>query len=144
MAEITAAMAKSLRDRTGAGLMDCKNALNETNGDMEGAIEAASMLLAYFPQNNNQEPPTWPTDDEIDRQVPEAGALIPPSSTGSYDVRAVIRALADDGEIDRSKVAEAILKYGIDTNKPNPMSSRSSSGASRLTLTACPRFHSTA
>jgi len=35
---------------------------------------------------------------------------------------AALKALADDGEIDRSKVAEAILKYGIDTNKPNPMS----------------------
>jgi acetyl-CoA carboxylase carboxyltransferase component len=33
------------------------------------------------------------------RSVPEAGALIPPSSTGSYDVRAVIRALADDGDL---------------------------------------------
>jgi len=67
--------------------------------DMEGAIEAASMLLAYFPQHNDEEPPTWPTDDDITRQVPEAGALIPPSSTGSYDVRSVIRALADDGEM---------------------------------------------
>ena len=37
-------------------------------------------------------------------------------------VIAAIKALADDGSIDRSKVAEAILKYGIDVNKPNPMS----------------------
>ena len=35
---------------------------------------------------------------------------------------AALKALADDGAIDRSKVAEAILKYGIDVNKPNPMS----------------------
>ena len=32
-----------------------------------------------------------------------------------------LKALADDGTIERSKVAEAIAKYGIDTNKPNPM-----------------------
>ena len=32
-----------------------------------------------------------------------------------------LKALADDGTIDRSKVAEAIAKYGIDVNKPNPM-----------------------
>jgi len=32
-----------------------------------------------------------------------------------------LKALADDGAIERSKVAEAIAKYGIDTNKPNPM-----------------------
>ncbi len=39
MAEITAAMVKELRDRTGAGMMDCKKALVETGGDMEKAIE---------------------------------------------------------------------------------------------------------
>jgi len=35
---------------------------------------------------------------------------------------AALKALADDGTIERSVVAEAIAKYGIDTNKPNPMS----------------------
>lgn len=38
--EITAAMVKELRDRTGAGMMECKKALQEAGGDMEGAIEA--------------------------------------------------------------------------------------------------------
>lgn len=37
--EITAAMVKELRERTQAGMMDCKKALMETNGDMEKAIE---------------------------------------------------------------------------------------------------------
>ena len=36
---ITAAMVKELREMTGAGMMDCKKALNETNGDMDAAIE---------------------------------------------------------------------------------------------------------
>ena len=36
---ITAAMVKELRERTGAGMMDCKKALSETDGDMEAAIE---------------------------------------------------------------------------------------------------------
>ena len=39
MAEITAAMVKELRERTGAGMMDCKKALAETSGDMEAAID---------------------------------------------------------------------------------------------------------
>jgi len=39
MANITASMVKDLRDKTGAGMMDCKNALSETNGDMEAAID---------------------------------------------------------------------------------------------------------
>lgn len=36
---ITASMVKDLREKTGAGMMDCKKALNETDGDMEKAVE---------------------------------------------------------------------------------------------------------
>jgi elongation factor Ts len=38
MTEISAALVKELRERTGAGMMDCKRALVDTNGDMEAAI----------------------------------------------------------------------------------------------------------
>ena len=36
---VTASMVKELREMTGAGMMDCKKALNETNGDMDAAVE---------------------------------------------------------------------------------------------------------
>ena len=39
MAEVTAGMVKELREKTGAGMMDCKSALNETQGDMEAAVD---------------------------------------------------------------------------------------------------------
>jgi elongation factor Ts len=39
MAEITAALVKELREKTGAGMMDCKRALAETEGDLEGAVD---------------------------------------------------------------------------------------------------------
>jgi len=39
MAKIEATLVKELRERTGAGMMDCKKALGETSGDMEKAIE---------------------------------------------------------------------------------------------------------
>src|SRR5581483_500832 len=39
MAEITASLVKELRDKTGAGMMDCKAALNETKGDIEAAVD---------------------------------------------------------------------------------------------------------
>jgi elongation factor Ts len=39
MAEITAASVKELRERTGAGMMDCKKALAENNGDMEASVD---------------------------------------------------------------------------------------------------------
>ncbi|MGH7006635.1 MAG: translation elongation factor Ts, partial [Alphaproteobacteria bacterium] len=36
---ISASQVKELRDLTGAGMMDCKTALAETNGDMEAAVD---------------------------------------------------------------------------------------------------------
>ena len=39
MADITAALVKELRDKSGAGMMDCKKALQETGGDLEKAME---------------------------------------------------------------------------------------------------------
>jgi len=39
MAEITAALVKELREKTGAGMMDCKKALSETAGDLEAAVD---------------------------------------------------------------------------------------------------------
>jgi elongation factor Ts len=39
MADINAAMVKQLREKTGAGMMDCKSALTEVGGDMEKAVE---------------------------------------------------------------------------------------------------------
>ena len=38
---ITAGMVKELREMTGAGMMDCKKALTETNGDMDAAVESS-------------------------------------------------------------------------------------------------------
>ena len=39
MAAITAAMVKELREKTGAGMMECKKALTETDGDMDAAVD---------------------------------------------------------------------------------------------------------
>ena len=36
---VTASMVKELRDKTGAGMMDCKSALTETAGDLEAAVD---------------------------------------------------------------------------------------------------------
>jgi elongation factor Ts len=45
MATITASQVKDLRDRTGAGMMDCKKALGETEGDVEKAVELLRVRL---------------------------------------------------------------------------------------------------
>ncbi|MCU1401019.1 MAG: pccB [Acidimicrobiales bacterium] len=67
--------------------------------DIATAISLVESLLSYLPDNNDEEAPRFATDDDPHRLTPEAGDLIPPTSTGSYDVRSVIRALADDGDM---------------------------------------------
>jgi len=64
--------------------------------DLADAWAWTEDLLSYLPANVAQLPPLTPTDDPDTRLVPEAGALIPGSSTGSYDVRDVIAILVDD------------------------------------------------
>jgi acetyl-CoA carboxylase carboxyltransferase component len=67
--------------------------------DEGAAREAVEHLLALLPSNNDEEPPRWPTGDPADRATPEAGAALPATTTGSYDVRSVARAVVDDGEL---------------------------------------------
>jgi len=67
--------------------------------DLETAVDMVAQLLSYLPQHNDEEPRQLQTDDPPDRQTPEAGLLMPQTSTGSYDVRDVIRAICDDGEL---------------------------------------------
>ncbi|MEI6496038.1 MAG: carboxyl transferase domain-containing protein [Actinomycetota bacterium] len=67
--------------------------------DLDTAVEMTAQLLAYLPSHNDEEAPLWPTDDPIDRDTAAAGALMPATSTGSYDVRDVIRELVDDGDM---------------------------------------------
>ena len=45
MTAISASQVKELRDRTGAGMMDCKKALGETNGDIDAAVELLRVRL---------------------------------------------------------------------------------------------------
>jgi acetyl-CoA carboxylase carboxyltransferase component len=66
---------------------------------LDAALTMVEHVLSFFPQNNDEEPPSWPTTDPADRQTPEAGDLMPATTTGSYDVRDVIRSLCDDGEL---------------------------------------------
>ncbi len=67
--------------------------------DHEATRAAVASLLAYLPASVHQPPPTWPTSDPTDRPTPEAGHLLPALSTGSYDVRDVMRSIVDDSEM---------------------------------------------
>jgi acetyl-CoA carboxylase carboxyltransferase component len=67
--------------------------------DAEGARLALADVVRYLPDHTDQLPPLLPTDDPADRPTPEAGELLPPAPTGSYDVRDLARAVVDDGEL---------------------------------------------
>jgi len=64
--------------------------------DAEAAAEWVANLFDYLPSHNDERPPRVPSDDSVTRLTPEAGAIIPDTPTGSYDVRTVMRILADD------------------------------------------------
>ncbi len=61
----------------------------------EAAVDAVCELLAYLPSSVDEDAPRRECDDPVDRACPEAGALIPPVSTGTYDVRDVAAAIVD-------------------------------------------------
>jgi acetyl-CoA carboxylase carboxyltransferase component len=64
--------------------------------DRAAAVAAVEDVLAYLPANTDAVPARWPSDDPPDRECPEAGELIPATSTGSYDVRKVAAAIVDE------------------------------------------------
>ena len=66
--------------------------------DLPAAIGFTESLLSYLPDHLDAVAPRWSAEDDPQRTTPEAGELMPTSSTGSYDVRQVISTLCDDGE----------------------------------------------
>jgi acetyl-CoA carboxylase carboxyltransferase component len=67
--------------------------------DRAAAIDAVSDLLSYLPDHVDADAARLDADDPADRPCPEAGELIPPTSTGSYDVRKVAAAIVDDDSL---------------------------------------------
>lgn len=66
--------------------------------DELAGLELAEVIIALLPGNCDEEPPSWPNTDPIGRLTPEAGDCLPTTATGSYDIRNVIHAIADDGD----------------------------------------------
>jgi elongation factor Ts len=104
MAEITAALVKELRDKTGAGMMDCKKALNENDGDIEASVDwLRSQGLAAAAKKSG-------------RAASEG--LVGVNTSGTKG--AVIELNAETDFVARNEtfqdVAEAIAKIAIDGN----------------------------
>jgi acetyl-CoA carboxylase carboxyltransferase component len=67
--------------------------------DRDAAAAAVADLLSYLPHHNDELPPDRPSADPVERTVPELQTILPAAGTGSYDVRDVMRAIVDDGEL---------------------------------------------
>jgi len=65
--------------------------------DVAAGEAAIIELLEYLPDHNDDEPSRMETEDPTDRSTPEAGDLLPVTATGSYDIRHIISAVADEG-----------------------------------------------
>lgn len=65
--------------------------------DLTSATQWIEELLEYLPDNVDSLVPRADSDDADIRQTPEAGDVVPASSTGSYDMRKIIASLVDDG-----------------------------------------------
>ncbi len=89
--------------------------------DRAAAAHVAIDLLGYLPDSVDAEPTRWPTFDPGDRPCPEAGAQIPESSTGSYDVRKVAAAIADEDsllEVRDRWAANAVTAFATIDGRP--------------------------
>jgi len=66
------------------------------NNDEE-TIEKVKELLSYLPQNNKEKPPKVETDDSPDKIIPELNQLVPANPKRPYDMKKLIKAIADNG-----------------------------------------------
>ena len=70
-----------------------------TSQDDRTCIAQIRDLLSFMPSNNHEDPPFKPTQDPPLREVPELDAMIPLESNKPYDVKEVITAVVDDGNL---------------------------------------------
>ncbi|TAN23803.1 MAG: acyl-CoA carboxylase subunit beta [Acidobacteria bacterium] len=95
----------------------------------ESCLAMIRELLSFLPSNNLDDPPRRPTSDPAGRSASELDSLVPASSDQAYDIRDVIRAVADDGyffEIAEQYAPNLVIGYarlngrsvGVVANQP--------------------------
>ncbi|HLB30357.1 MAG TPA: acyl-CoA carboxylase subunit beta [Gammaproteobacteria bacterium] len=69
-----------------------------TADDDRGCLDLIRQLLDFLPQNNQERPPARTCTDPVDREVPELTDIVPIKMSKNYDVKQIIRAIADEGD----------------------------------------------
>jgi propionyl-CoA carboxylase beta chain len=70
-----------------------------TAPDDRAALQQLRELLSFLPSNNTEDPPHRPSNDPPLREVPELDEMVPTESNRPYDVKDVVRAVIDDGNL---------------------------------------------
>jgi propionyl-CoA carboxylase beta chain len=68
-------------------------------GDDRAGLALVRQLLSFLPSNNSEDPPVRPSNDPIERDVPELDSMVPDAPNKPYDIRDVIRATVDGGDL---------------------------------------------
>jgi len=93
-------MRVSLHDLGGAAVHASASGLCALLAADEGAVdELLGSVLDHLPDHTDAEPPRLASDDPADRSSPQLRDLVPAAASASYDVRDVVRAIVDDGEL---------------------------------------------
>ncbi len=93
-------MRVSLHDLGGAAMHASASGLCALMAADETAVDTLlEAALDYLPDHTDAEPPEILTSDPASRTAPELRDLVPAAASASYDVREVIRAIVDDGEL---------------------------------------------
>jgi acetyl-CoA carboxylase carboxyltransferase component len=93
-------MQVSLHDLGGSGVHATASGLCAVMAPEDSdVLELVGAVLSYLPDHTDAEPPRRWSDDPPERPVPELREAIPTASTSSYDVRHIIGAVADDGDM---------------------------------------------
>jgi methylmalonyl-CoA decarboxylase subunit alpha len=67
--------------------------------DDDECLAVVRRYLSFFPSNNTERPPVRPTDDPPDRRVEDLYAIVPTAPRRAYDMRKVVTAVVDDGDV---------------------------------------------
>jgi acetyl-CoA carboxylase carboxyltransferase component len=65
--------------------------------DEQDCLQQVRYLLSFLPSNNMEDPPSYAPTDDAERRVPELDDIVPESAREPYDIKDVIRGVADNG-----------------------------------------------
>ncbi|PPR19933.1 MAG: Propionyl-CoA carboxylase beta chain, partial [Alphaproteobacteria bacterium MarineAlpha10_Bin1] len=76
-------------------------------GDDVEALAEVRRFIDFLPPSNREQPPTWPTEDPLDRPEPSLDTLVPGDPQKPYDMKELIAKIVDEGDFYETKPTHA-------------------------------------